>query len=214
MRIVTIMPVQEKDPLTPVELWPWPCIQDGLSPHDRSRSYLISRALIEYPEAQAFLWVDDDSEAEEKDAQRLIQTMEETDADLVTGVYVCRHAASRGALALNFNAKPEPKARTRDLLFYEHGGPYPITACGFGFVLTHRRMFEREDAPEAGYVSKGGLFYAGRAYFLPMVIDRQHLGEDRSFCSRNQGAHMLVDTRACIGHAGHTLRDVIEKQGG
>lgn len=212
LRIAIIQPVQGRKPSTDTRDWapdkPFDVLMDGLSPHDRSRSYLISRALIEFPEAEAFLWVDDDTEATLEQAEALASTMEADGSDLVTGVYVCRHAAERGRLALNFNARFNGE-HDMTLAFGESGGPYPIVACGFGFVLTHRRMFERSDAQKAKYTNNEGETYRGRAYFLPLVHDEEHLGEDRSFSLRNQGARMLVDTRVCVGHAGHTLESVL-----
>ncbi len=213
LRVAIIQPVQGRTPSTDTRDWapdsPFDVLMDGLSPHDRSRSYLISRALIEFPEAEAFLWIDDDTEATRDQADALALTMEADGSDLVTGVYVCRHAAKRGRLALNFNVRFNGE-HDMTLAFGEGGSPYPIVACGFGFVLTHRRMFERSDAPRANYTNNEGKTFPGRAYFLPLVHDGEHLGEDRSFCLRNQGARMLVDTRVCVGHAGHTLKSVLE----
>lgn len=212
MKIAIISPIQANDPLTNVWDWGLPVLQDGLSPHDRSRSYLASRALDDFPEAEAFLWIDDDTEATPDQAEALVKVMEEDGSDLVTGVYVCRHAAKQNKLALNFNLRYESGERRRSVNFGSAGGVYPITACGFGFVLTHRRLFERDDAPEANYFANDGGLYEGRAFFIPLVQGKQHLGEDRSFCARNQGARMMVNTRVCVGHAGHTLESVLKNQ--
>ncbi len=222
MNVLIISPIQDKDTLTPV----WgigadlgiPVLQDGLSPHDRSRSYLASRALDEdeFPGIEAFLWIDDDTEATTRDVVRIIKAMEEEGADLVTGVYPCRHAAERGEIALNFNLRFCPGEEMMSLKFEGAGGTYPITACGFGFCLTHRRIFEELQVaavvPQAQYTAHDGGLYDGFAYFLPCVEGYAHLGEDRSFCSRIQNSRMLVDTRICVGHNGHTLRKLIDGQ--
>lgn len=211
-RTFIIMPVQEKKPLTDITGWGIPYLMDGLSPHDRSRSYLISRALIEAPDAEVFVWIDDDTECTKEQVLDLVSSLDADGSDLVSGVYVCRHAAEHGSLALNFNLAGDPtKGRRIDVAFYEDGDRYPIVACGFGFVATHRRMFEPADAPEADYESKDGRSWAGAAHFFPLMQGRAHLGEDRSFCLRHQGARMMVDTRLCVGHAGHTLLSVIQK---
>lgn len=211
-RVCIIMPTQEKPPLTDITGWGIPFLMGGLSPHDRSRSYLISRALIENPDAEVFVWIDDDTECTKEQVLDLVSSLDADGADLVSGVYVCRHAAEHGRLALNFNIKGDPSMGARiDLSFYEDGDRYPIVACGFGFVATHRRMFEPADAPAAVYEAKDGSLWKGAAYFFPLMQGLNHLGEDRSFCLRNQGARMMVDTRLCVGHAGHTLRGLIEK---
>ncbi len=224
MNTLIISPVLDKNPRT--NLWDWdrqllspdctsePVLQDGLSPHDRSRSYLASRALDtdEFPGIDAFLWVDDDMDVTLEQAKALVSTMEEDGADLVTGVYVCRHAASRGELALNFNLRFLENEAGMKVSLGPTGDCHPIIACGFGFVLTHRRIFERM-APRvspATYTANDGGAYDGYAFFLPLVQYRTHLGEDRSFCARNQNARMLVNTRVCVGHAGHTVESVME----
>jgi GT2 family glycosyltransferase len=198
-----------------------------LSPHDRSRSFLAALALR--TSYDWFLWLDDDmwqtSEPFEKgyaeaDVEALFEAAKAThDCVLMSGVYVCRHAADNGSLAVNFNPYFMPGEPGMNLEFYEAGRVQRIVGCGFGFCFTHRSLFEAMDAPKAHYedmmyAPKGTETWAdGKACFLPIVDEHgNHLGEDRSFCYRvgQQGlGKMYVDTRRVAYHAGHDVKSVI-----
>jgi hypothetical protein len=189
-----------------------PVITGGLSPHDRSRSYLAARALTE-SDAEHLVWLDDDMEVGPEHVERLLTSAREVDADVMSGAYCCRHAAAHGKVALSFNAIRTPGMPDEVRIgFGEAGGIFPINACGFGIVATHRRVFEIPMAPEADYTDHEGRTFSGRAWFLPLVRQRDHLGEDRSFCTRlfeTGTARMFVDTRVTISHAGYRIEDML-----
>lgn len=205
--IAPIMPGEIRQ--SEVEEWGYPVLSDSLSPHDRSRSYLASRAMAS--DAEVFLWVDADTGATKEQAYDLIDSLSDHDVGLMTGVYVCRHEAELGNVALNFNPVIE-KGKFLDIRFYEHGGVHAIHACGFGFVATTRELFEAVKAPPARYVARDGSVWKGRAWFLPEMQGEDHLGEDRSFCLRAQSFQMAVDTRICVHHDGYTLKGLLNGQ--
>jgi len=163
-------------------------VQLSASPHDRARGMIASQALA--TGADWLIWCDDDQVATFDQAIGLVATAESMGADLMSGMYVCRHLAERGEMAPNFSPRVGGK-----FTIGEGGGPYPITSCGFGFVAVHRRVFEKIDAPVCEY---------GKAWFLPLVEDGYHLGEDRSFGVRadRAGCQLYVDTRCLVGHVG------------
>lgn len=200
---------------------PWPnagkppCafdLSDAISPHDRSRCYLAARALEEFPNAQAFMWVDDDMMPTAEQIAELMSGW--TDLRLLghkafalTGVYICRHYAERGALAFGFNPLVTPGCE-ETIAFGPTGGIHEATGFGFGFCIVSREVFIQMKAHDAEYDTPfDSTKYQGKAWFQPEVIDRNHLGEDRSFCYRmgTQGMKMFVDTRILVTHAGWKL---------
>lgn len=179
----------------------------GTSPHDRSRGLIQARAM--QTEADAFLWIDDDIKATREQCLALVQAFRELPrgAQTLTGVYVCRHLASQGKVAFNFNLTP-PDEGELDVRFGEAGDIYPITSHGFGFCIVKRQCFDTSTAPACEYE---GL--DAQAWWLPEVVERQHLGEDRSFTYRVWNRHkrlqlddpMYVDTRLCVEHGGYRI---------
>lgn len=169
----------------------------GCSPHDRSRGLIQARAM--QTDAEAFLWVDDDIRATREQCLQLAGSFEsQQDAATMTGVYVCRHLAAVGRVAFNFNPLVTP-GQDLDLRFGSAGRIHPVTSHGFGFCIVNRRCLEAIAAPECQYEG-----IPARAWFLPVVVEGEHLGEDRSFTYRVARAElpMYVDSRLCVEHAG------------
>jgi hypothetical protein len=158
------------------------------SPHDRCRGMLTAKALETGAEWQ--VWCDDDQVGTIDQAIGLIATAEQVGADLMTGVYVCRHLAATGAMAMNFWPLVGGQFSIGD-----GGGPYPIVNCGLGFCAIRSSLFGKVQAPAAEY---------GPAWYLPEVIGGRHAGEDRSFGTRahQSGCQLYVDTRVLVGHEG------------
>lgn len=177
-----------------------PVVSLAASPHDRARGMIAAEALKTGQEW--LVWCDADMVATIPEAVSLVATGEAHGFDLVTGVYICRHLASEGKLAFNFSP-----AVGGEFQLGSSGGPYPILSCGFGFVAVRRSVFERIEAPACEY---------GKAWFLPMVHQGHHLGEDRSFGVRAHGAgcQMYVDTRVMVGHEGKKVWRPEEMLGG
>lgn len=195
--------------------WGVPFYHGGISPHDRSRGLMTAMALeISADERNPpthLVFIDDDVEATREMVERLVQSAIEFDAELMTGVYVCRHEASRGKIAMNFSWKGFGQ-----LALGDDGSVVPIWGCGFGLVVVHRRAFEvpfvEFCVPDVEYrETLDGRPYEGRAWFLPCVRGRQHLGEDRSFCARlsEQGGSLYCDTRVLAKHGGYGVLETI-----
>lgn len=189
----------------------WTTISGGLSPHDRSRGYMAARALE--TDAELFLWLDADTAVTPGQAEHLVASAREHDADIMAAVYPCRHAARRNQVALSISPAIQPGSSSARIGFGEHGSVIPIHATGFGCVVTHRRVFAHPIAPQVDYVGHDGDRHEGRAWFLPLVRGREHLGEDRSFCVRLNEAvpsvRMLADTRISVDHAGYRAEDLL-----
>lgn len=182
--------------------WGWgnPVIDGGISPHDRSRGMLAGKALQLREELRPSgsidyaLWIDFDIGATKEEADRLVEQAVKWDADMMTGIYVCRHYARRGKLALNVNLQ-----QPGDLHFGPGGEVKAIVACGFGFVVTRLDIFEDMISPRVRYDGVDA-----KAWFLPLVRGLDHLGEDRSFCVRlreqKPRARMFADLSNCVPH--------------
>ena len=192
-----------------------PVIIGGMSPHDRSRSYLVARALTEHPDAEALVFLDDDTDATVAEVEQLVASYERVVREspepvaTLSGLYFCRHLAERGHLgpSVTFDLR-ESAAKVVNVSCLEHGGIYPVFGSGFGCIVVATRVFREMHVPTAIYEDLEGRSYAGRAWFLPVVVDQAHLGEDRSFCLRvgQQGlGQQFVDTRLCVSHAGWRL---------
>lgn len=225
MKFAVICPTVDKPPgyEFPTPLWEvaravgaMPPFVGGCSPHDRSRGMMLARAML--TDADAFLWVDDDIRATAEQCFDLCTQFanmnKETDGNILTltGVYLCRHSAAQNQIVLNFNPNPN-----QEILFGEKGDTHRVTAHGFGFCVVSRKVFDLVSAPECDYEG-----VPSKAWFLPRVVDRQHLGEDRSFTSRildlTQPSHtgdpseldywpMWVDSRICVEHGGWRVQD-------
>jgi hypothetical protein len=176
-----------------------PVVRNAESPHDRARGMLAAMGLA--TGAKWLVWIDADQVARLDQALALVATGEKEHADMVSGLYVDRHLARRGQLALNVTFPFSGPVRIG-----ASGETYPIVGCGFGFVATRASLFQRIDAPACEY---------GKAWFLPLVANGKHHGEDRSFCmrARHAGAVMKADTRVMVGHLGtheYTLEEMVE----
>jgi hypothetical protein len=168
----------------------------GESPVDRCRGMLAGRALTH---GTPWLgWVDDDQVGTLDQMLGLMRLGEEIGADLVTGVYVCRHEAERVQRGEVKRTTPPLNITPLDsgtITLGEGGGPLAIAHCGFGFLAVRWSVFDRIEAPPCTY---------GRAWFLPLVAGGFHFGEDRSFGirARAAGCNLIADTRVMIGHEG------------
>lgn len=150
------------------------------------------------------LWIDDDQVIEYEELIRFVENACETDADLVSAVYVGKHVAG-GTLTLRWDDAVE------SVEWGKNGGYYPIVGCGFGCVMVRRSAFERiaDSLPLVRYPQTDCV---GRPYFIGMVCAQAqdpegpaiHLGEDYAFCqrARHAGAKLVADTRPRVWHRG------------
>jgi hypothetical protein len=166
-------------------------------------------------EAEAFFWIDSDIRATIEQCRALVDAWEEVrriGAQTVTGVYVCRHHASQGEVAFNFNLRiPQEGEPDFEVKFGPEGELFRITSHGFGFCIISRECLEKMVVPACEY--EEGI--AAKAWWLPEVVAGAHLGEDRSFTWRimrawargllpaqGLGWPMYLDSRICVEHAG------------
>lgn len=185
------------------ELGGMPAFVGGTSPHDRSRGMIQARAMK--TDAEAFFWIDDDIRATQEQCLSLVDSfiMRSSLTKTMTGIYVCRHLALRGLVALNVNFLP-PNEGEINVEFGPSGGVHPVTSHGFGFCIVSRKCLEEMEAPRCEY--EPGV--PAKAWWIPEVVEGFHLGEDRSFTWRVNTQFnpkfytMLADTRVCVEHAG------------
>ena len=166
----------------------------GFSAIDLARCVLATEALQEGFEE--LMWIDADV-GFDADAVDRLRTHH---CPFVCGVY-----AKRGRRELACSFLPGTKA-------VEFGSQAPlieIQYCGFGFVLTHRTVFETiADRLELPICNKS----FGKPlvpYFHPLISrqgeEHWYLGEDYSFCERARqcGIPLIADLSIRLWHVGH-----------
>lgn len=166
---------------------------------DALRSAMASQALL--TDAQWWLWLDSDVAMTPRDVLRLVDSAK-------------REYRERGALmmAASYVTKQQNKARhtvewpdSEPHMYGQDGQVYPLHACGFGAVVTHRSLFERlgRELPPCAFPNER---IVGRPYFLPLLADGFYLQEDYAFCHRVRHTFehdvMFCDTRIRCGHVG------------
>lgn len=138
------------------------------------------------------LWTDSDMVFEPDALQRLMQTMAETGADLVSGLYVTRKTPIEPVILSRLDTEEKENgmiAINREVYTdYPRDSVFEIAGCGFGFCLTKtdilRKVWEEMGQP-----------------FAPLPA----MGEDLSACFRMQklGGKLVCDSRVKCRHMGH-----------
>lgn len=146
------------------------------------------------------MWLDSDMSFESDLMVRLMQDMDELDAEIVSAVYFQRVPPAKPVIYDEFckispSGEPLDSRSGRDdwLIRVNHYYDYPknelfrIAACGFGAVLTTVSLLKT----------------VWDAYGPPFSFLR-NLGEDMSFCWRVQdlGIPVWCDSRIPVGHVG------------
>jgi hypothetical protein len=194
----------------------------GLAYHELSRSAVIDKVRSElasqwirdpdFADSDYALWVDADNIFTPQQAIDLLVAAKEQDRDLLTGVYVTKELNARIVHKL---CEGESVSKI---------GPYAlqhqkIAGAGFGFVVTHRRLFERmaaTDLVDTVWQREGSI---GLDFFRPtlgdpdpMTIDpltgvwaKSYRNEDYSFCERVQqmGVDMHMACNIIVQHEGN-----------
>lgn len=194
----------------------------GLSYHELSRSAVIDKVRSElascwirdpdFADTEYALWIDTDNVFRPQQAIDLLVAAAEQDRDLLAGVYVTKELQARVVHKL---AHGDHVSRI---------GPYalqhqPIAGAGFGFVVTHRRMFERMAATElvdTVWQRDGSM---GWDFFRPtlgqpdpMAIDpvtgvwaKPYFNEDYAMCERASamGIEMHMACNIVVEHEGN-----------
>ena len=137
------------------------------------------------------LWVDSDMVFEPDALLKLTEDMEQTGADIVTGLYVSRKAPIQPVVYSKCRRDKDEDGNdaivVRKYMDYPRNDLFPVEAMGFGlcFMTTDfcKKLMEKAGPP-----------------FIPIP----GLGEDLSFCvhANDAGAKMLCDSRVKCQHIG------------
>ncbi|MDA0835554.1 MAG: hypothetical protein O2955_06425 [Planctomycetota bacterium] len=160
---------------------------------DQGRSQMATDALAEGFEE--LMWIDADVLFHPDDVDRLRSHSE----PFVCGVY-----PKKGQRALAANVM----SGTDEIVFGPAGGLVKLSHVGFGFVLTHRIVYEavqqKCDLPLCNQMFDKPIV----PYFLPLLQPTDkgpwYLGEDYAFCQRahNCGFCIVADTTIRLWHIG------------
>jgi GT2 family glycosyltransferase len=139
-------------------------------------------------EADQVLWLDSDMTFEPDTLTRLMQTMKDKDADIVSGLYFRRSAPYTPVAFSKVSIDPETNASTHQDYTGPLEGVHEVEGIGFGCVLM------KTDVLFDVFGKYGGGFD-------PVG----HFGEDLSFCwrARELGYKIMLDTGVKCGHIGH-----------
>ena len=154
-----------------------------------SRNQMVADAIM--GGYDAVLWIDSDMVFGGDLLDRLMETMTQTGADLVTAVYTTRRMPLELVLLDKLDISDAGEISMQPVTEIREG-PFEIDACGFGICLTKTSMLQK--AIEAGMLP-----------FSPIV----GLGEDYSFCWRAKklGARLICDGSLMAGHIGELVFD-------
>ena len=163
---------------------------------DRVRSHLASQAMMLEPREDWWFWIDSDMAAPVEAVDLLLASAREWNAPLMSAASVCRNSH-------DINVRPTDP---RPITLGPAGGVVEIEKGAFAFAWTHRRLFEAVGArlPDVDYRDDGtGDVFPGKPYFMPLVRNRTHYGEDFSLSlrARDAGLRLYADTRAQNWHA-------------
>ena len=131
------------------------------------------------------LWLDADMIFYPDIFEKLLKTMNEQHAPLVSGIYNSRH---QGRIPVLYKALEPEVDRFED---YPEETIFDIAACGFGCCLTRVEMLDDIWGHEGTCFSPTSQF-----------------GEDLMFCKRAtdlRGYKMVADQSVCCGHIGQRL---------
>jgi hypothetical protein len=130
------------------------------------------------------------------DIYRIINTSIREQQPFITGTYCVK---GWPALTTKFHSGFD------EIIFGPHGGLYEVEYAATGFMYTHVSVYERIKV-KFGLkpVNIWGGQYKVHAWFLPMIIDDDYVGEDFSFChrARKSGITIFADTTIRLAHIG------------
>lgn len=139
--------------------------------------------------ADRILWFDSDIIIPKDAMTQLCKTMDDTNADIVTGLYFRRKAPFTPVLfkELEFDGHIGKWSNWNN---YPKDSVFEIAGCGFGCVLT-KTDFLKDMAERYGTL------------FCPMG----NMGEDLSFCirAREMEKKIICDSRVKCGHVGQVV---------
>jgi GT2 family glycosyltransferase len=150
-----------------------------------------AQSLLE-SDADGCMWVDSDILMAPGVMARLIHTAVKNDFSILSGIYHQRDIPYSPVI-YEYNPSGDD---FKQLYMYPKDCVINPGGCGFGFVWTHRRVFEK--------IAKMSDFDSDRGGWFPDLRDVSGKGEDLAFCSKAQraGFQIHVDTSIQVGHVG------------
>ena len=140
------------------------------------------------------MWFDSDMVFEKDTLERLMQDMDETGADIVSGIYFQRKSGAKPVVFDNvvWDVQQDGTVQAGATFFekYPRDTLFDCAGVGFGCVLTSVDILKKTKA----------------AYGVPFT-PLMGLGEDLTFCwrARKQGARIMCDSRIKCGHIGYKV---------
>lgn len=138
--------------------------------------------------ADFIFWLDSDMEFKPDVLKRMIQTYDENDVDILSGLYFRRVEPYTPTLFEYLDLDDENLGWKE----FTHipAEPFEVAGCGFGCVLMKTEIFP-EVQNEFG------------AMFTPL----KGMGEDLAFCwrARKLGYKIMCDPRIALGHIGYNI---------
>jgi len=153
-------------------------------PIDRARNELVSRALKDNPDYVLFMDTDNIGDSHYLDV--LVNTLEQTNADLVSGLYFSKQKPYYPVIRYYQND------RYWNISSVKLNTVTPIDGCGMGYCLIRANVFDKLKEP---YFKSSYELRDGKPY---------QLSEDLYFCRQllNNKFKMLCDTRVLLKHIG------------
>lgn len=159
----------------------------GCSQIDLARSILASWAVREG--FKQTMWIDSDVVFNPDNVDKLRKNR----CPFIAGLYVKK---DKSGFAARF------KKHTDKIGFGAAGSVCHVEFVGMGFTLINTEVYRAVDRKEGGMPRCDIKGEEVLPYFLPMIVAREYLSEDYSFCLRAKRAHFPIqaDTRIRLGH--------------
>jgi hypothetical protein len=174
----------------------------GCSQLDITRSRLAAAAL--QTDCDWFLWIDSDIVFEVREALAMLDRAREHQCLVVGADYPTKQVGSRSTVVFDGTIHTSCPSLARAL------------RMGFGFVITHRTVFEKlSDQVPMAIVGQDLI----RPYFAPLVCGLggsapTYYSEDYAFCerAREAGVELWSDADVHLGHVGPYIYDASDKE--
>ncbi len=166
----------------------------GFSAIDQGRCVMAQQAINDGYEH--LFWIDSDVAFCEYDIYKVINTAIREKQTFITAAYCVK---GWPALTTKFHSDFD------EIIFGSLGGLYEADYAATGFMYTHVSVYEKIKLKfNLKPVNIWGGQYKVHAWFLPMIIDDDYVGEDFSFCHRAKKAGITIfcDTTIRLAHIG------------
>lgn len=169
---------------------------------DRSRSYVASRFLMDHPESEVLMFIDDDVVFNPRDAVKIARLVKDESLDIVGGAYMIKQADNPRLAVKTFDGDR--------VIFGENGAVQKVENVSTGFMAIHRRVLEKM-AKTLPLCHPGDMKFYPFFQPYPKEINGSwvYLSEDWAFCQRAQdlGFSVWLDTTTKLSHAGRYVYD-------